>query len=92
MSVVTKGTTGRDAGGDSLFQPGLVNRECFAIAKDHGSLDNVLKLADVPWPVVSLKKFKGLARYIPEPLPRFPGITIAQVFDQQRNVVYSFAE
>ena len=40
--------------------------------------------------MVSLKEFEGLARYVPELLPRFFGIAIDQVFDQQRNVFHSF--
>ena len=48
------------------LQPCFFNRERLVIAKDHRSLDDVLKLANVPRAVISLKQFERLLRYVAE--------------------------
>jgi hypothetical protein len=54
----------------------------FDHTQDNGSLNDILQLADVSRPVVSLKQCERLARYVPELLAGLLGIAIDKVFDQ----------
>src|SRR6266853_1002464 len=73
-------------------EPRLVNGERVAVAQDHGPLDNVLELPNVPWPVVRLKERQRGPADLPDALAGFRGIPFNQIFDQERDVFRSLAE
>jgi hypothetical protein len=64
-----------------LPEPPIVNRERIAITQNDGSLDHVLKLANIARPTVCLKQLKRLARSISELLARFLRVAGDQILD-----------
>src|SRR5438093_5833554 len=75
-----------------MLQPGFIHREGFAIAQDYGPLNDVLQLTNIPRPSVGLEKLHGPRVDISDALARLFGITLDEVFDEQRNVVDAFAQ
>src|SRR6266446_3563219 len=63
-------------------EPRVVNGERVAVAQDHGSLDDVLELPNVPWPVVRLEERQRGPADLPDALAGFRRIPLNQIFDQ----------
>src|SRR5262249_46786443 len=55
-------------------------------AQDHGSLDDVLQLADVPRPIVGLQQVERLLVDGPERLAGLSAVALNEVFDQHQDV------
>src|SRR6267154_5241614 len=73
-------------------EPRFVNGERVAVAQDHGPLDDVLELPNVPWPVVRLEERQRGPADLPDALAGFRGKPLDQIFDQERDVFGTLAE
>src|SRR6266850_431524 len=63
-------------------QPGLIDGEGLSIRKDDRALDDVLKLADIPGPVVGAKQLQRPALDAPDSLASLLGKALDQILDQ----------
>src|SRR5262245_13302402 len=61
-------------------------------AQDHGSLRDVLQLADVPRPIVGLQKVERLLVDGPERLAGLSAVALDEVFDQHKDVGLPLSE
>src|SRR5262249_10687292 len=61
-------------------------------AQDHGSLDDVLQLADVPRPIVGLQQVERLLVDGPERLAGLSAVALNEVFDQHQDVFPPLSE
>ena len=75
-----------------LRQPAFVNRENLRFAKYHRTLDDVLQFAYVSGPRIGLQQFQRLLVDTSYVLTGFSRVAIDKVFNQQRNVLASFAK
>jgi len=73
-------------------EPTLVDRETLSLANNDRAFNNVTQFANVTGPGIRLKQIQRLFAYIPDVLACFPGITIDEVLDQQRNVFLSLLQ
>src|SRR6185369_2004719 len=73
-------------------QPTLIDGEILGFAHNHGTLDDVLQLADITRPGIRYKKVESFLVYPADALSCFSCETIDEVLDQQGNVVSSFAQ
>jgi hypothetical protein len=62
------------------------------VSPSHKTLDHVLELADVAWPVVGLEQRQRRPADPPNALASLGGIPFDQVFDEKRDVVRTLAE
>src|SRR5712692_3257432 len=76
---------------DIPLQPRLIDREDVAVIQDHGSLDDVLQLADVSRPVVGRQELESPPVDLPDLLPGRLCVALNQIFDQQPDVVRPLA-
>src|SRR5439155_18238291 len=74
------------------LQPSLVDGKCFAVAQHDSPLDDILQLANVAGPIVSLKQLQCLRPYVPDLFSGHLRVALDQVFDEQRNVVRPLAQ
>src|SRR4029077_7097271 len=63
-----------------------------AAAKDHRPLDNVLELANVPWPRVRLTELQRATIDLANSLRHLFRKSLDEVFDQDRKIVFTLAE
>src|SRR5580658_3876178 len=75
-----------------LRQPAFIDGENLRVAKDYGTLDDVLQFAYVSRPRIGLKRFEGLLADAANGLTRFTRVAMNKVFNQQRNVLFSFSK
>jgi len=73
-------------------QPCLIYGERLSIRQDDRALDDVLKLADIPGPVVGSKQLERPSIDAPDLLASLLGKALNQILDEQRDVVGPVAE
>src|SRR5437660_5133036 len=73
-------------------QPCLIHGEHLSIREDDRALDDVLKLADIPGPVIGSKQLERPSIDAPDLLAGLLGKALDQILDEQRDVVGSVAE
>src|SRR5262249_54018519 len=73
-------------------EPRFVNRKRIADAEDDGTLYDVLQLADVPGPWISLAELQRPLVDLTDTLRHFLGESFDEVFDKNRNVLWPFAK
>src|SRR6266699_4162498 len=73
-------------------EPRLIHGECVAIEQDHSTLDHILELADVAWPVVGLEQRQRRPADPPNALASLRGIPLDQILDEERDVFRPLAE
>src|SRR5258705_7202344 len=76
----------------STGEPPRIDRERVRITHDHRALDDVLQLADVPWPVVRLKQLRRLLGEAADPLADARSVAMGEVFDEQGDIRPTFAQ
>src|SRR5207244_5319115 len=74
------------------LQPSLVDGKCFAVAQHDSPLDDILQLANVAGPIVSLKQLQCLRPYVPDLFSGLFRVALDPVLDEQRNVVRPLAQ
>src|SRR5947208_3606964 len=73
-------------------QPCLIHGEHLSIREDDRALDDVLKLADIPGPVIGSKQLERRSIDAPDLLAGLLGKALDQILDEQGDVVGSVAE
>src|SRR6516225_7586215 len=75
-----------------MMQPDLIHRKRFAITQDHRSLNHVLQLANVSWPMVRLKHFQSSLVDIFDLLSDLARVALREVFHQHGDVLFAISQ
>src|ERR1700730_13758614 len=73
-------------------QPTLIHGEIFGFEHNHGTLDDVLQLADITGPGIRYEKVQSLLVHPADALSCLSCETVDEVLDEQGNVFFSFSQ
>jgi hypothetical protein len=74
------------------LQPRLFHKERVGVAEYHGSFDDILKLPDIPRPVIALEELRCPPLHPSNPLARFSSVTFDEVLGEQKNIFRALAQ